>query len=134
MGNFELTRRADDFNFIHGSEEIHQLETSEIPVKCLLNRDCHGFLNPCRFWVGYTRVWVRVGFCEPLLNPYPQGRLAGFPRVFHLWRTSTCTANLLLLMNVDQLYYYEFFSFTLHFTLHFPFLKPCLHNSLDSWT
>jgi hypothetical protein len=36
MGNFKLTRRADDFNFIHGSEEIHQLETSEIPVECLL--------------------------------------------------------------------------------------------------
>jgi hypothetical protein len=30
--------------------------------------------------------------------------------------------------------YYDFFPTTLHFTLHFLFLKPCLHNSLDSWT
>ena len=67
-------------------------------MEAVVGRDCHGF------WVGYTRVWVWVGFCEPLLNLYPQGGLAGFPRVFHLWRTSTCTANLLLLMNVDQLY------------------------------
>jgi hypothetical protein len=36
MRNFQLTRRADDFNFIYGSEEIHQLETGEIPVQCLL--------------------------------------------------------------------------------------------------
>jgi hypothetical protein len=30
--------------------------------------------------------------------------------------------------------YYDFFATTLHFTLHFPFLKPCLHNYLDFWT
>ena len=84
---------------------VHRAIRAPFPHSSLVpsTRDCHGFLNPCRFWVGYTGVWVQVGFCEPLLNPYPQGRLAGFPWDFHLWRTGSCTMNLLQLMNIIEL-------------------------------
>jgi hypothetical protein len=34
--------------------------------------DCHGFQNPCGSRVGYRRVRVRVGICQPSINPYPQ--------------------------------------------------------------
>ena len=42
-------------------------------------RDYHGFWNPCGFWVGYSGVRVGVMIFVPLLNPYPQDGLAGFP-------------------------------------------------------
>ena len=42
-------------------------------------RDYHGFWNLCGFWVGYSGVRVGVMIFVPLLNPYPQDGLAGFP-------------------------------------------------------
>jgi len=40
-----------------------------IPTLC---SDCHGFQNPCGFAGRVCRVRVRIGFCWPSLNPYPQ--------------------------------------------------------------
>ena len=44
-------------------------------------RDYQGFRNPCRLWVGYGGVRVRVVFSQPSPNPYPRRGLAGLLRV-----------------------------------------------------
>src|SRR5271168_2450981 len=38
--------------------------------------DCHGFVNPCGFRVGYAGVRVWVSICQPSAYPYPHGGLS----------------------------------------------------------
>ena len=39
--------------------------------------DWQGSQNPHGLQVGYRRVGVRVGFCQPSTSPYPQAGLMG---------------------------------------------------------
>ena len=71
---------------------LDEVGEGEVRVKRVMRiRDCHGFVNPHGFWVGYAGGRVRVGFCQPSLNPYPQGGFTGNPWVFYLDRSPART-------------------------------------------
>ena len=57
------------------------LNMADIPVHALGIVNAKGLQNPEGMGQGYVRVRVRVQNSEPSTNPYPYGRVEGFPGV-----------------------------------------------------
>ena len=59
----------------HGVKTPSARKTQGQTTPTVAPNDCYGFQNPCRLWVGYTGIWVWVGFIWPSLYLYPWCKL-----------------------------------------------------------
>src|SRR5271168_1066125 len=61
-----------------GLKQVHNISGARVHAYTLStgSSDCHGFVNPCGFRVGYAGVRVWVSIRQPSAYPYPHGGLS----------------------------------------------------------